>query len=549
MLSFQELWIRQLDKLTTGRHALRAPLDLTRQVTVLREQFSDVSTQFADKDRIREALQKLEAGGVAALKSRDRYVLAYGLTQGSPVLNGRGLIEEKSLFSALLQRWRRDAETGRLGRAVWRGLFRSYLQAAASAEAESLRLLLSESAPRIMAGTKSKPAWLATIERHLGLLTTKPCNTYVAELLAGRREMLDDLLQAIPPPAPSWFWNALVHAIVSHVERLNDAQFKERTEFILRLTELQQLIPRRDEILAMMLERSAKRRDQSRDPVLLAFALEHWKSPQLKSSLRWSQVEPGTKKMVCGWLAVEDLEDFYRLCQDERQVDDRRLKYWLRFKEQIGFSQIVLGSALHRSTDPDIRQFRERKKGRLAYLSDDPSNNAILMQIDEWLFVEFSATGNACYPYKVANVPFEKGSPYYSRVDLKSKQAVTKSKSERLTHILDWEVKFDSALERWGLRPDSAASPRRSASGIRSQGSRERPGDAGGPVHSNTSGWADGLSWELVHLLRMQGAKVEDLRKMGGSLWIYIDSPSGELERQLKGAGFRLRIGRGYHRE
>jgi hypothetical protein len=537
---------RQVAQLRERASRRGDPVDLRRQIERIRRRFGEGHKDLVTHDRVNAAVAKLRERGVHGLNSRERYVLAYGLAQETAALRGRALLADTALVSPLLASWRRDCDQGRLRSAVWRGLFRSYLQAPVGPAAEQLRVLLNGSLAGILRRAHERTPWLQVLRRHAGLLGKSPCSAYVSELLDGRREKLDELVRDLPPPPPSWFWEALVAALADQIVHLEDAQFRRRMEFILKLTEMPQLQLHRDQVLANVLDRYAGTRDRARDAGLLLFALEHWKSPQLKSSLKWNAVRPSTRQMVCGWLAQEDLEDFYRLCQDERQVDERRLAYWLRFKDQIGFSQIVLGSRLFWSREPDMRAFRERKSGRLAQLSGTVAdNNAILMQIGEWLFVEFSARGNACYPYRIDEVPFETGSTVYSLGELKDVNAVTRSRAHKLIHNGSWEDAFDQALAEFRVRvntgTDSSAhtvcrSPQ--LTGRRFSGSPDS-----GP-------WKHILPNALALALRRAGWKIEDLRDKGGSLWVYPGrAASDTLHRALTGAGFRLKPGRGYHRQ
>jgi hypothetical protein len=168
------------------------------------------------------------------------------------------------------------------------------------------------------------------------------------------------------------------------------------------------------------------------------------------------------------------------------------------------------------------------------------------MQIGDWVFVEVSAKGNACYPYAVEKLPFEMGSSTYSRADLKSQDAIRKSKTERLLHFSTWESVFDSALSRCGIVPNDHDGSRRSA---------PRPVSSAPEINPFTSGVADQPAWArfflpaTVRLIIESGARVDDLRPKGGSLWVYPGSASEELHLQLSAAGFKYRFGRGYHRE
>jgi hypothetical protein len=448
---------RQLSQLRHGRLAVQAPKALYRAVERLRKRFGGGLQEFVNNDRISKAVEKLKEQGVDSLTGGERYVIAYGLAAPIGALSNGAIVDEPELLGPLLQRWSRDIDSGTLRAAVWRGLFRSYLQTPPGEGAAHLRQVLARGLMGVTSRAHGDPAWLRTVLRHKDLLGESPCRLYVTELLEGRRVLLDDLSNEFPPPTSSWFWDALASAICQQADRLDDDAFKSRIPLFLGLTELNGLISRRDGLLARILDRHARTADRACHDQLLAYALEHWKNPQLRTSLRWVQVAESTRQMVCGWLALEDLEDFYQLCQDERRVDESRLKYWLRFKEQIVFSQIVLGTTLNRSSDPDITKFKERKKGRLARLiSGTNDDNALITQIGDWVFVAFSAKGDACYPYKVGNLPIELGRPSYFLHELKSKRAVLASDARTFLHLRDWQVDFDDTLRFWGLRPDAA---------------------------------------------------------------------------------------------
>ena len=551
--------LRQLAELSAGRFVIKPPFDLTRSLEQVRQRFGDGHIEIASADRIQAAVRKLAGQGADALSNRERYVLAYGLSQPTSALEGGALINDSRLARDVLGRWVKDAQAGNLSGAIWRGLFRSFLQAPSGETTDILRRLLSSSLGGVVKHAKRAPLWLETIQRHKGLLGDFPCAPYVSELVVGIRDKLDDLVTAMAPPAPSWFWDALIDRWAVHIEQLSDSEFVRCIPLCLQLPSQPQLASRRDFVLSKVLDRHARATGRARHAELLAYSLSAWKSPQLRSSQLWSQVNPTTKRMVCGWLALEDLEDFYRLCQGDKQVDERRLKYWLRFKEQIGFSQIVLGQALFWGRDPDTLEFRERKRGRLAQLvGGSATNNAILMQIGDWVFVEFSETGNACYPYRADELPFEVGATNYHLHELKNLPAVERSKAWKLSHHHAWESSaFDTALAQWGVRPDQSVGEtlRAGPRDLWEDAIKERPAEPSKASKSSIGRSAPGVGWEvelppqLVLAIRTAGVEVEDLRPKGGCLWVYTMRWGRKLDVQLKANGFAYKVGRGFYRE
>jgi hypothetical protein len=446
---------RQLSLLKTGRQAIPPPQALQAAVGRLRDRFGGGLRAVVSHDRINRAVQNLRELGVGGVTARDRIVLAYNLAAPVAALGGRTLIDEPHLVGALVDRWSRDARDGTLRGLVWRGLYRSYLQAVAGEAATRLRGLLLQALPGVLERSRRDPPWLRTVRRHQALLGELPCRLYVAELLDGRRALLDELTLEFSPPPGSWFWELLVQALGRQLERLGDEPFRNRIPWLLSLTAIEGLMPRRDDLLAMILDRYARSGDPGCHEPLRDFALEHWKNPQLRSSLKWDLVAESTRQMVAGWLAWEDLEDFFRLCQDGGQPDESRLQYWLRFRHQITFSQVVIGAALDRSTEDAIVKFRERRAGRLArLLRATEDTNALIMRIGEWVFVVFSAQGGDCYPYRQDSLPMQLGSPTYFLHELRNRMAMVASEARTFPHLREWQIDFDDTLRFWGIRPD-----------------------------------------------------------------------------------------------
>ena len=497
-----------LQSLAGGRNAIRPPRDLAGAVEAVRQRYGSGQAGLVTQDRVEAAItglvQNLEFG------RRQLFILAHALAQPIQALGGRTVLQD-AIGGRLLSHWEEQARGGRLKSSHWRGLFHSYMQAEDSEACQRLRAILARTLGSLGDERLPRPAWIAAASRHAGLLGAKPCAPYVDELIKGETALLDDLRGEVSLPDASWFWTQLRAAALAQIEALDDAKFRGRLDHLMSLPER---IPQsRDEILASLINRYSKCADRGRNQQLLAFSLDAWDSPQLKSNRLWTLVSDDARQMVCGWLAQEDLEDFYRLCKGTRQVDDRRLKFWLRFKEQMGYTQILLGGQLRYSRDPDIREFIQKKKGRVGDLTSGPAtNNAIVMQIGGWLFVEFSETGNACYAYPVSEGAIELGRRSYSLNQLKpSGRSVV-----RLLHmdgLETWEQKFLAGLQRVGVHPDDTAAPsnERIVRNVAThQVERTR-------VISSQQDAAE----RLLAQLRALNVRIVDNRAKGGAIWAY----------------------------
>lgn len=527
------------------------PAHLVTARKAVEGRFGSGTSDLVTMDRLARVIDRLKADCRIELGRSDRYVLAHAVATPSERLQGKSVLASDDLCAVPLQAWERDAKAGKMSASHWRGLFGSFLQAAPGSGTERLRKLLKISWPTVQKQAKHEMPWMAAFRRHEGLLASRPCEPYIEELVRGKRGLLDDLRANVGVSAASWFWSELTNALLAAIESAPELEFKARIPAFLSLAVEFPGSP--DSILAATLNRYAGCQVKLPHQGLLLFALDVWKSPQLSRNFRWSQVSAKAKQMVCGWLAQEDLEDFYRLCQDAGQVDERRLKYWLRFKEQIVFSQIVLGVELLWSRNPDIREFRERKKGRLASLTATTGgNNAIVMQIADWVFVEFSQTNNACYPYRTAKVPFAIGESRYAMSELKDKDATAASGASKLVHMSQWERDtFDVFLRRCGIHPDGSSMrlvPDR-VGGIpgwtsvpNTPPSRSPAAPSGGTQVTIPKP----LSQRLFAEIARAGCKVQDNRLNGGSLWVLGSGLSVHTQQELKKLGFKPKVGKGF---
>lgn len=527
-----------LQSLAAGRNAIRPAKDLALAVEGVQKRFGNGQAALVTQDRV-------EAAVVALTRSpefgrRQLFVLAHAFAQPVRALHGRTVLQD-DIGTLLLTHWEDQARDRRLKSSQWRGLFRSYMQAGHSEASQRLRELLVKSLPSLGSGRASPPSWLAAISRHEGLLGSTPCAPYIEELIDGSTTLLDDLRQETGLPDASWFWVDLRETALAQVETLSDTKFKARLD---HLVSLPGRIPHsRDEILSALISRYSRCADRGPHRQLLSFALEEWGSPQLKSNRLWGYVTDDARQMVCGWLAQEDLEDFYRLCKGTRQVDDRRLKFWLRFKEQMGYTQILLGGQLRYSRDADIRDFVKKKKGRIGDLTSGPAtNNAILMQIGGWLFIEFSETGNACYAYPIGEAAIELGRKSYSISQLKPSGRSVK----RLLHMdgyETWEQKFQASLYDLGVQPDSTGT--RANPGVMRDFAQSRgrdPALANPTATTRPAGTAaqDEVGDALLARLTELNVRIVDNRAKGGAIWAY---PNGSTfpYAELRALGMKFK--------
>lgn len=519
---------------------------LQRAVEEVRKRVGERTGGLASTDRVERAASQLLGSRESPTRGQ-AFLLAHAFSIKLKSLGGRSALEHEEVGGRLLAYWEAQARNAQMRPSHWRGLFFSYLQADAG-DIERLRGLLKYALPQIERASSTRPEWLENVLRHQRLFSRAPTLEYAQAFVAGNTEELKDLQATVEIPPASWLWVDLIRSIGECVGRM-DLEALQR-----QLPDLLQFAERTpgavNPVLAACLQRLAQLDGSRRNEALLQASLQHWGSPQLQRNQLWTQVSTATKQMVCGWLAQEDLEDFYRLCKDEKEVDDRRLKFWLRFKQQMTYTMILLGPALRSSGSRDVHNFIKRKGERLGDLTKTTgSNNAILMCIGGWLFVEFSQTGNACYAFKLDHRKIELGRRVYRLDDLKQS-----SRDLWLPHVDgkgSWEQTFLAELDRVGVRSDEPRE-RSHSTELPSQSkapSKNATTRTATPALSDTapfrSGWAVSPD-KVVAQLKNMGFKVSDRRPQGGTVWVTKDAV-GDGAEKLRRLGMRYKEGKGYY--
>lgn len=416
------------------------------------------------KDKICSALKKLREHGAVSLDGMEFYFACWGLAETCG--NQTKLIEDWPYFEDLMSEIRRRKPADLL----WRGLLEAYFKylPTPGTKGESdwllLRSWLNNDLPALYNSTSSmlRPhlTWLTVLRDNQKLLSENPCRPYAEKALRGDRTEIDRIKEALNIPETSWFWQQLILSQVDEaIGWRDDTRFKHALETL--IVQLRSHPGVSDTGLAKLLARYAHCTDKSVHEGLKVFAVETWGSPQLVRQARWGLVEPDVKGMICQWLVLEDLRDFFELLGADRAADQRRLDFWSSFIKQISFSHVVLGSTFWYSRDPDWKAFRGRKAGRISRLDGGGGNkNAFIMKIGGYYFVEFGEKGDACYGYIDGKQPFKLAHGYLNYpADMKDKPCCVFWGSH-IDGRKTWERKFVDGSDSWpglaslGIRPD-----------------------------------------------------------------------------------------------
>jgi hypothetical protein len=289
---------------------------------------------------------------------------------------------------------------------------------------------------------------------------------YARDYLAGNTDHIKALAENLGIPASSWFWQELVLGAVKHATQGNDEQFRSQ---ILMLIELVKSAPvYRDKAIAEILNRYYKCSSRTVHPELRDFVIHAsvWKNPKLKAAgiaTAWNQVPEAVWRMVMGWVNERNLRDFFDILAARRHADHGRLKFWSRYMNQISWTRLVFGSETiwQKNHNAGIRALLESEEGTYATLQGAPDKelDAFLMQIGEYIFVEFSKTGNGAYAYRASDLAFNLHADSYagSTSDLKCGYYRNGRGVAKIIHTPGWEERTAVELSKLGIHPDRAS--------------------------------------------------------------------------------------------
>ena len=373
----------------------------------------------------------------------------------------------------------------------------------------------------------TQPDWVECITRHSNLLTSDPASRYAADLLAGRNDAVEEIRCRLDVSDHHWLMRKLILAQIEHSTRDTDASFARKVQSLLRLLDGHEGLE--DEGLGLILNRYATIVNPSLHPTLRDRSVRTWGNPWITSNRKkWARVSDAASALVTSWFKLHVIRTFFELISDDRQIDQRRVKFWEQYHEQIDDMYFALRGTTRYSSKSAVRDMCRQMGDRLLDLKGAGSNNAFIMMMGDVVAVEFGVTGHACFFYKRDSVPFSlRGEVSGSTADYGLRSS---NNLERLTHVDTrsgrWEENFAHALQRHGAglsqqRADRVARaaplPPRSA-----------------PLNSRS----------LSHFCLSHGIAWIDNTQKGGNIAVRFAYNSGIVADQLKAWGFAFSVQR-----
>jgi hypothetical protein len=522
--------------------------DMARATQRLRTEYGDISRGAGNVHGIAVAVATYLKSRTLPESLRDLKYLCFGAASeyGIPLTR---LIEEAALFQALLEAVDSLSGQPRAFRRCYQGLLKTYFRYPGHLESAkgrqnwlALRAFLARHGSALK---KQKPpvAWTQALFEHRNLLGDHPCKPYGQRLLEGDNSPIEELKERLGIDGDTWIMQELILAPIEAAEKLPDEDFKPRILALVKTLEPYPLLM--DRGLSSLLRRYVRCRDPSEHHTLRDAALRAWKSPWLEMNrpLWHAQIGEAATAMVSLWLKKRTIQDFFELLQADGQADRQRMEFWLQYAEFMEDIWLALGQHSLYNHRGDYRRIRQQMEGRYMALEGGgyAHDNAFLMRIGDYVFIEFGKPSNACHVFDAQRLPFtpRQKSVLGTQDGLKNKHHPGHRAS--LMHREGWQRDFAHFLSHHaGAAPGqdrkpNKLQPRRSVDTVQPSPARTPP--PGGIDLDELRASCARLGHKVV---------VVDHRDQGGALWVLGSDFSSEVATVLRQAGFRFKSGKGW---
>lgn len=507
-----------------------------------------------DADRIFEGYTKMQPNKRAVyecalelLQGRDlnswqQDLVAFGLTE--PIREvGNATVLSSPRLEGLLIAYERQAKSRDLWPLSWHALLTAYFSYDPQASKDDssingwkrLQKFLQDTWPSLnqALGKELVPDWALVLRREPNALSTRPADKYADSYLQGDQEPVKRLARDLGIPEHSWFWHSLILSAVQRAAGQSDDKFTSLIPQLIKL--LKENTAFRDEAIESLLVRYHAIKGAPLHEALKEYVIsaDVWKNPKLKligqGGAAWNRVPEPVWRMVLNWVNQGNLRDFFEILAARNQADAGRLAFWSRYMDQIVWARLIFGSEtwnLQRQ-NPEVRQLIAGEQGMHARLTSPQKRlvDAFLMQIGNYLVVEFSKKPNACYVYEADQLPFEPYAKEYDGGNLDLAVGPNGKFAARIVHTPGWEIGAQATLRSLRIFPDKGkekSSPVAQAAQFKGLISNELD-----------------LNQVKAIVSRYSGASVQDERtKSGGRLWVLDPQQRQQLGKELQTLGF-----------
>jgi hypothetical protein len=345
----------------------------------------------------------------------------FGISQAAGD-DGWVLMEDRRLLDVLLREVDSLAGNPRRLRKCFQGLLAGYFDYNVLGDSTSdqgrknwltLRSFLLGHLP-LVEGVTPVLNWVRVIGDHRNLLRENPCDRYGKTLARSDYSELEPVIRGLAIGRNSWVWEMIALERIKAVCGLNESQFKEQLRACLAMIaggsgiRLSLILQRK--CIAHLLRRYARCSSRPESPALRENALALLGNPWFERAAWDAHVaDEKARTMVDAWLKRRLITDFFNVLSADGSANMERLKYWLRFIPRIQDMWFALGPWASSHAGEVFREFRALARDRILALENAPRDeeNALIMRIGDFVFVEFSTGDDACLVFRNREMPLD----------------------------------------------------------------------------------------------------------------------------------------------
>ena len=171
-----------------------------------------------------------------------------------------------------------------------------------------------------------------------------------------------------------------------------------------------------------------------------------YKDPR-KNPEKWLNFDEDAKLIFIAWLNEEDIKIFFDIFID--YDPHGRKNFWLNYAKHVSNTQIIQAPNLYQNIKHKQQIVELEAKGQSFPSLMDGQTNAFILYFKDFIVVEFSESGNACYIYKKQD--FKQFNPNKQRFYI----GELKNKSNAIsvvTHHTKWQHNLRNWLTQRGIR-------------------------------------------------------------------------------------------------
>jgi hypothetical protein len=527
--------------------------EMSKTTQRLRTEFGDISRGVANQQGIAIAVaQYVNSGQLNSYRDTKYVCFGISLPYGVPQTF---LIEHESLFPKLLKFVDQVSADPRKFRRCYQGLLKGYLrypgQQTESTVGQKNWLILREFLAKHCSYLKNlKPSteWAQALYDHRNLLADNPCKPYGKALLNGDMSVIEELKNRLGVDDDTWVMNELVLAKVQAATLLKDKEFSEQVFHLVELLENHPLLLTRG--LAILVRRYEQCQDRPEHHTLRDVSIREWKSPWLDTNkpFWYAQVGESATEMVSVWLKKRTIRDFFELLQADGQADRQRMEFWLQYAEQIDDIWLALGKYSVSNIKPDYRRIRQNMVGRWMELVGGGNlnqDNAFLMRIGGFVFIEFGKNGSACHVFAADNLPFKFGQKTVQGTQDGLKNTDHSGHRAKLTHRDGWQWEFSNFLRSYANTAPGQSKPKNQSVNNTHSVKPSTTRQINKQPQTSSSNTAVDMQ-QLRKFCNVFGFQIDDHRSIGGALWVRAPERHPVATQKLMGFGFTYTEGKGW---